>query len=258
MRSRSGKVVAVVVLVVVALSAGCATMGLVETIESLLNKIKELLTAKKWDEALIRVAEVIRRDPTQWRAYLYGAQAYIGKAEWGQALTHARKVFEMAPRESETLTTLGEALLGAGTAALQRRAFGDAASHFVEYIKLRPADAQGYLNAGRAFLGLGNWGEAARVLVEGLGRASDPATRSQLVQGLLEGGRQALARGEYRGATSLLREYVRQDPANVAAYLDLGKAYWGSGERAEALGAFRRVLELAPQNEEARRFLFGR
>ena len=70
-------------------------------------------------------------------------------------------------------------------------------------------------------------------------------------------GRQALSRGEYRGASGLLREYVRQDPTSVSAYLDLGKAYWGSGERAEAFGAFRRVLELAPQNAEARRFLFG-
>lgn len=257
MLSRSGKAVAIAILVVVALSAGCATLGVVETIAELLTKIKELLAANKWDEALNKVAEVVRRDPTQWRAYLYGAQAYIGKADWSQALSNGRKAFDMAPREGEVLTTLGQALFGAGTDALQRRAFGDAAAHFVEYIKLRPADAQGYLNAGRAYLGLGSWSDAGRVLVEGLGRAGDPGTRSQLVQGLLDGGRQALARGEYRGASGLLREYVRQDPTNVSAYLDLGKAYWSSGDRTEALGAFRRVLELAPQNEEARRFLFG-
>jgi cytochrome c-type biogenesis protein CcmH/NrfG len=56
----------------------------------------------------------------------------------------------------------------------------------------------------------------------------------------------------------LLREYVRLEPADVAAYLNLGKAYVNAGERIEALGTFCRVLELAPQNEEARRFLLGR
>ncbi len=241
----------------VVLAVGCATIGLVETIEALLKQIQELLAAKKWDEALTKVAEVLRREPTQWRAYLYGAQAYIGKADWGQALASARKALELAPREGEAVTTLAQSLWGAGLDALQRRAFGDAASHFVEYIKLRPTDAQGYLSAGRAYLGLGSWNDAGRVLVDGLSRAGDAATRSQLVQGLLEGGRQALSGGDYRGAAGLLREYVRQDPRNATAYLDLGKAYWSAGERMEAFSAFRRVLELAPQNEEARRLLLG-
>ena len=125
MTSRWRKAIACAILLVVTLSVGCATMGLVETIESLLKQIKELLTAKKWDAALTKVAEVIRREPTEWRAYLFGAQAYIGKADWGQALTQARKAVELAPRESETLTTLAQSLFGAGTDALQRRAFGD-------------------------------------------------------------------------------------------------------------------------------------
>jgi tetratricopeptide (TPR) repeat protein len=252
------RVVAMALVVLMALTAGCATMGLVETIEQLLKQIKELLDAKKWDEALTKVAEVIRRDPLQWRAYLYGAQAYIGKSDWRQALANARKAVELAPREAETLTTLGQSLWGAGVEALTRGAFRDATGYFVEYIKLRPADAQGYLNAGRAYLGAGSWGDALSVLTQGLGQASDPAVRSQLTQTLLDGGRQALAKGDYRGAIGLLGQYVRADQGNVAAWLDLGKAYWGAGDRGDALGAFRRVLELAPSNEEARRYLLGR
>lgn len=54
----------------------------------------------------------------RWWAYLYGAPAYIGEGDRGQALTHARKAPEIAPREGETLTTLGETLLGAGKPAL--------------------------------------------------------------------------------------------------------------------------------------------
>src|SRR5262249_10108699 len=153
----------------------------------LLKQIKELLTARRWDEALTKVAEVIRREPTQWRAYLYGAQAYIGKADWGQALGSARKAFELAPREGEALTTFGEALWGAGADALQRRAFGDAIGHFVEYVKLRPTDTRGYLAAGRAHLVVGNWGEALRMLTGGLAYA-DADTKSQLAQALLDGG----------------------------------------------------------------------
>jgi tetratricopeptide (TPR) repeat protein len=251
------RILAIMLLAVMMLAAGCATLSLVETIESLLRQAKELLDGKRYDEALSKVAEVIRRDPTQWKAYLYAAQAYLGKADWGQALARARKAFELAPREGEVVATLVESLWGAGVDALQRRVFDAALGHFVEYLALRPTDARGYLNAGRAHLGVNNWGEALRMLTDGLGRAPDPATHAQLRQALLDGGRQALSQRDYRGAIGLLTEAVRQDPTHVSALLDLGKAYWNGGERAEALGTFRRVLELAPQNEEARRFLLG-
>jgi tetratricopeptide (TPR) repeat protein len=249
---------AVLLLLVLLLSAGCATLGILDSIDSLLQQAKALLDAGRFDEALTKLVEVIRRDPTQWRAYLYSAQAYIGKRDWTAALGSARKALELAPAEPTTVATLGDALYGGGVDALQRGAFGDAARLLVEYIRVRPADVNGYVSAGRAYLGARDWTAAARVLVDGLGRAADPAARRQLTQALLDGGRRALAAGDARGAVGLLREYVRVEPTDVGAYLDLGKAYWSAGDRADALSAFRRVLELAPQNEEARRFLLGR
>jgi tetratricopeptide (TPR) repeat protein len=251
-------VVAIALVTLVALGAGCATMRLVESIESLLAQAKALLDAKKFDEALAKLAEVIRRDPAQWKAYLYGAQAYIGKLDWSSALSNIRKAYQLAPNDGSVLATLGESLFGAGRDALQRGAFSDAVGHFVEYVKLRPADAAGYLNAGRAYIGNKSWLDAGRVLVEGVGRASEPTARREFASTLLDGGREALNFGDPKGAIAMLRESVKLEPADVNAYLNLGKAYVSSGENFEALGAFRKVLELAPQNEEARRFLFGR
>jgi cytochrome c-type biogenesis protein CcmH/NrfG len=40
--------------------------------------------------------------------------------------------------------------------------------------------------------------------------------------------------------------------------VDLGKAYWQSGQVGDALGAFQRVLELDPGNASALQFLRGR
>ena len=96
---------AILLLVVAVLSFGCATMSAPESIESLLQQAKELLDAKKFDEALAKITEVIRRDPTQWKAYLYGAQAYIGKLDWSAALPNARKAFELAPSDATVVTT---------------------------------------------------------------------------------------------------------------------------------------------------------
>jgi tetratricopeptide (TPR) repeat protein len=255
---RRAPVAAVLLLVVAVLSVGCATLGLLDSIETLLAQAKALLDARRYDEALAKLVEVIRRDPAQWQAYLYSAQAYVGKLDWASAITSARRALELAPADPTVVATLGESLWGGGRAALQRGAFGDAAALFVEYIKLRPADAAGYLNAGRAYLGGRDWSAAARVLVDGLGRATDPTTRQEFARTLLDGGQQALALGDARGAIALLREGVRLEPRDVAGYVNLGKAYLSAGQTSEAFGALRRVLELAPQNDEARRLLLGR
>ena len=249
---------ALVLLVVAVLAVGCATVSLMETIESLLAQAKALLDGKKYDEALAKLVEVIRRDPSQWKAYLYSAQAYIGKLDWSSALTNARKALELAPAETTVVATLGDSLWGGGREALQRGSYADAAKLFVEYIKLRPSDWAGYLNAGRAYLGNRNWSDAVQVLTSGLTRASDPAARQELTRTLLEGGQQALTLGDARGAITMLREYVKLEPRDVNAYVNLGKAYLATGDTGEAFSALRRVLELAPGHEEARRLLFGR
>ena len=255
---RRTPLVAILLLVVAVLGVGCATTSLMQTIESLLAQAKELLDARRYDEALAKLTEVIRRDPAQWKAYLYSAQAYIGKVDWSSAIASARKALDLAPADTSVLATLGESLWGGGRSALERGAFKDAAGLFVDYIKLRPGEAQGYLSAGRAYLGSRDWSSAGRVIGDGLARISDPKARQEFARTLIDGGRQALEAGEARGAIGLLREGVKLEPRDVSAYVNLGKAYLSEGERGEAFSALRRVLELAPGNEEARRLLFDR
>ena len=244
----------VVVLVTLVLFTGCA--GLVaDSIEALMKQGIELFLARKYDEAIAKFLEVVRRDPRAWNAYLYLARSYVATGTWGNALASGRKALELAPSATDVIPTLAEAFLGAGLDALQRRQFSEAVGHLGEYVKLRPTDAQGYLQLARAFLANGAYGDALRTIVQGLTHASEPSTRGDLVRALLDGGSQALAAGDGRAAVSLLSEYVRHDTRNVSAYLALGKAYWGDGNIANALSAFRRVLELSPNNAEALQFM---
>jgi len=253
MRSR----VLALLLVVVVLAAGCAQL-VADSIESLLRQGIELFTARKYDEAIGKFLEVVRRDPRSWNAYLYLARSYIARSSWTDALASGRKALELAPDRGEVIPTLAQALLGAGTDALTRRQFPEAVSHFGEYVKLAPTDVQGYLGLGRAHLGTGAFTDALQALVQGLGRTPDAGARQQILAGLLDGGRQALAAGNAGAAAQLLQEYVRHDTGNVSAYLDLGKAYWQHGNLGSAIGAFQRVLELNPDDPEALQFLRGR
>ena len=241
-------------LVALLLLAGCAGL-IADSIDALMRQGIDLFLARKYDEAIAKFLEVVRRDPKFWNAYLYMARSYLGKGSWGDAIASGRKALELAPSSTEVVTTLAEAFLGAGVDALKRRQFAEAIGHFGEYVKLRPADVQGYLQLGRAYLGTGAYTDALRVIVQGLTQTSDAGARAELTRTLLDGGGQALASGNAKAAVILLQEYVRHDPGNFSAYLSLGKAYWQDGSIGNALGAFRRVLELNPNNAEALQFL---
>jgi len=245
-------------VLLVAVMAGCATLGVVDSIASLLEQGKALLESKRYDEALAKFQEVIKRDPASWPAYLYAARSYIGKGAWAPAIDNGRKAFELAPSGQDVVAVLGDALVGGGRDSLARGQYAEAVGRFVDYVRLKPADAGGYLDLGRAYLGTGRYADALGSVLRGLAQPGDAAVRQDLTATLLAGGRQALANGDVQTGIASLKEYVQRDPTQVSAYLDLGKAYWQSGQRAEALSAFRRVLELQPQQEEALRFLLGR
>jgi tetratricopeptide (TPR) repeat protein len=241
-------------LVAVLVLGGCAQL-VADSIESLLKQGIELFLARRYDEAIAKFLEVVRRDPRSWNAYLYMARSFIAKGSWGDALANARKALEFAPSSGDVVPALAEALLGAGTSALGRGQFSEAVGHFAEYVKLRPSDAQGYLQLGRAFLGTGAYVDALRTIVQGIAQGPDAGTRAQLIRGLFDGGSQALTAGNAKAAIGFLQEYVRHDAGNVSAYLSLGKAYWQDGSLGNALSAFQRVLELNPGNAEALQFL---
>lgn len=172
----------IVLVVATLLVAGCASL-IADSIESLMRQGIDLFLARRFDEAIGKFLEVIRRDPQFWNAYLYLARSFIGKGAWSEALS---------------------------------------------------------------------------AIVQGLPHATDASARTEFVRTLLDGGTQALAAGNAKAAVSLLQEYVRHDASNISAYLTLGKAYVQDGSLANALGAFRRVLELNPGNAEAQQFLRGR
>ena len=60
---------------------------------------------------------------------------------------------------------------------------------------------------------------------------------------------------DYSSAISLLREYVKQAPRNLQAYLTLAKSNWESRQRSGALEAFRGVIKISPANGEVLKYL---
>ena len=237
--------------------AGCAGITMFDTVDSLMKEGRDLYAAKQYDQAIAKFEQVITKDNTYWLAYVYIARSYIAKSDWLSAITNARKAYQLAPSGDSVLPTFAEALFGGGMEDLRQAHYSEAIGHFVEYIRVKPTDPSGYLNVGKAYLGTGSYADALSAFLKGLGQSGGGAVKGNLVQGLLDGGLQAFSLGDARSAVGFLQEYVRHDPGNLTAYLNLGKAYWQAGEAGQAVDAFRRVLELSPGNTEALRFLMG-
>lgn len=246
----------VALLFAVALLSSCATFGQ-PSIEDLLREGTRLYDAGHYSESASKFEEVLHRDPQRWIAWLYLGRSFLAMNDWGQAIDAGRKAFELAPSDGEVAGFLGKALLGGGVDALKSGRFGEAIGMLRDYVKLQPGDVGGWLKLADAFVGSGDYAGAAGAFLDGLGQASGSGAHSDLMAAMLRTGKDALADGRAQDAVALLQAYVSEDPSNVSALLDLGKAHWSSGDRGDALAAFAKVLKLSPTNAEALRFMMS-
>ena len=252
----------VVMLLALSLTfAGCGgmspAMSLQDQINALMKEAQQFYANKQYDQAVAKFGEVVAKDARYWQAYVGIAQSYIAKGNWADAIANGKKAYELAPKGQDVTTVLGQAFYGGGMEALKNGQLADSASRFVEYLKLDPSNVSAWLNVGKAYLGMGQFRDALNAFVQGLANGGG-ADRAELIRGLLDGGLQAFSRNDFRTAIDSLKEYIKFDAKNLSAYLNLAKAYWESGERGNALDAFRKVLELDPRQTEALRFLLGR
>lgn len=235
------------------LAAGCAVIPGLTDPEVLLQEGEQLYREKRYDEAIAKFKSVIAREPSNWRAWLWLCRTYIVRALWGDAIEAGRQAFRLSPQGAEVLPTFLQALFGGGVQALSGGNFNQAIQHFREYLGHNSGNASAWLNVGKAYLGTKQYGDALKSLLQALGSAG--ADRNDVIGTLLAGGTQAFKERDFGSAAGMLREYVKQDPRNLQAYLTLAKSYWESGQTGGALEAFREVLKLSPTNSEALQFL---
>lgn len=244
-------------LLVSTLLAACAGLTLQSEIDGLMKEGQQLYSEKKYDEATDKFLSVIGKDPTYWQAYLWAARAFIAKGNWNDAIANGKKAFELAPNKKEAIPVFAEALFGGGSDALTNGRYAESVRHFAEFLKLEPGNTRAWLNVGKAYLGQNDFRQAFSAFSQGLA-AGGGTDRQELVRQLLDGGAQAFSSGKYRESIDLLKEYVKYDPKNLQAYLNLAKAYWETGDRGKAVDAFKQVLKLDPRQEEALRYMLRR
>jgi tetratricopeptide (TPR) repeat protein len=127
-----------------------------------------------------------------------------------------------------------------------------AVDKFLVVVTKDPKYWQGYLWAARTYIAKGGWTDA---IANGK-KAFELAPKDQDVipvfaQALFGGGADALQNGRYPEAIGMFVDYLKLEPRNAKAWLNVGKAYLGQRQFREALGAFAQGLSQGSSAERA-------
>lgn len=149
-----------------------------------------------------------------------------------------------------------ESLLRQGIELFMAGRYTEAIGKFVEVVRRDPRSWTAFLYMARSYVATGAWGDALASGRKALDLAPDNGeVVTALAEALLGAGVDALRRRQLTEAIGHFSEYVRFRPSDAQGYVNLGRAYLESGNLGGAMTAFRRVLELNPNDVEARRFL---
>ena len=154
------------------------------------------------------------------------------------------------------------ALMREALAALTGKRYDEALSKFAEVIKLDGKHVPAYVGMARSFIGKSDWGGAinsARSAFQIVPSGQDVIP--VFAESLFGGGVDALRGGRFKDAIGNLSEYIRIQPGNANAYMNVGKAFIGDRQYGQALDAFVKGLGLtgepgAPERGEFVRSIF--
>lgn len=156
------------------------------------------------------------------------------------AAAAARRAVTLSPRDPEYRAVLGSALLSIDDA-------DGAISELREAIRLGSKSSNVYRQLADTLLKKNQPDESLQTASQALALAQTPDEKSGAYTAI---GLARLAKQDIAGAMQQLREGVRSAPRHAPAHYALGQAYEKSGQRREALEAYRTALELAPKSEQ--------
>lgn len=138
----------------------------------------------------------------------------------------------MPSSQDETATLMKE-----GQELYAAKRYDEAIVKFRAVTARAPANWGAWLWTARAFIAKGGWAEAIASARKAFETGPGPETLPVFLEALFGGGSQALASGNFPESIKNFSEFLRHNSSNPSAWLNVGKAYLGNKQFAEALQA---------------------
>ena len=130
-------------------------------------------------------------------------------------------------------------LMKQGESLYAEKKYDEALSKFADVILKDPQYWRAYVWSARTLVAKGSWLDAIKSSKKAFDMAPNgDGVVSALAEALLGGGRDALKNGQYNEAVGYLLDYLKMEPNNAGAWLNVGRAYLGQKQYREALNAF--------------------
>jgi predicted O-linked N-acetylglucosamine transferase (SPINDLY family) len=235
-------------------------------------RIEDFVRLGLLDAAQAACRELIAQTPQEHRAWaLLGAAAIAGgrPAEAEPALRQAVALApqqarywnhlslglrllgkpveaESAARQAVALADISEHWAGLGNCLFHQARWSDAADAYQQALRKNPNDAEVWSNLGAARQSIGQSDAAEQALLRALNLApDDPNANTRFA--LLE-----IQRGEIGPAIERIKRVLARSPQVAAMWLVLGHAERLIDHLPQAVAAYRRALELAPNDRDVR------
>ncbi len=234
-----------------------------------------LIAMGKNAEAEAALQKAVQLDPKSALAYSRLARAQLALAKPADAVASAKKATEVDDKFGE-----GFAILGVAMVAQDAKTWSDAIAQAQQGAFLDPDNPNVQNAVGKIFEANGQLEQAAKAYRQAL--TADPAygparfalIQAELNRGNREGaiaeakkiaaggatspdierliGEDAVRRQDYTGALPFLERATKALPGNPDGWALLGRAYHATGRYEDAAEAYKKAVELAPQNQNYR------
>jgi tetratricopeptide (TPR) repeat protein len=215
-----------------------AWAGLLLAQRSPLDRAWELVAQGNRQEAVRVLDQFIKANPRNGDARLLLGSILAEEGKSAEAIRHIEEAVRLMPQSPMAQNALGEALDTAGDSSRARAAFEKA-------VALDPRFAQAHANLGRVLMQAGESSGAAEHLDRAIalaGPTPDAAYPLHLRAKIHTG------QDEVEKAAAALKLAVAAQPDFGEAWSDLGQARKALLDDAGALAAFRRAVEVNPEN----------
>ncbi|HLG42794.1 MAG TPA: tetratricopeptide repeat protein, partial [Planctomycetota bacterium] len=195
----------------------------------------------KWDDAIVTLTEVLRKDPRDAKAYAMRGHAFVWKGNWLNAEADARKALELDDFS-------WRAQLVMGWVWITKEDPAKASDAFTRAISGEPSHYEPYLGRARAAVDLEAFEDSLRDLdeVARLRPGSDKDTVYAQMKAVALAGK-----GDTEAALKVCHDWVARDPKNIEGYLTRASLYLAIDKRKEAGEDYARALKIDPNNKEA-------
>lgn len=213
-----------------------------ETAEYCEYEARRLRTIGKIRDALKMCEQALKLgDPDPYKFKSIGEMCYL-LGEMGKAIESFNKSLELKPDFADTHYARGIAFYRAG---FPREAIDD----FQKTIKINSEFAMAYYWLGIAYFHTGKLIKAGAAFEMFLEKSPDSAIAHYHL------GQVYLATGDPLRALEHLKILGQKNTENASIHYMLGKAYYRTYKIQDAIAAFRKAVELNPEDEQARNFL---